>query len=188
MYHALQDTEQTEDILERLRTGRSTRWKGRDRVVSCLDEDDDPVNSRDSQSLDKNSLSSQAGADEPPAEEDLIEEPSISLRQRMRSQDLEMDCLLDEYEDTEDIGRGEPVVEDEIIEDDEEHEQSIIRQRMLEESVSVTCPISNSISTVIVLKCDEKDTIRFGIFWFPVLTASGLATGGATCFFVTCRR
>jgi len=104
-----------------------------------LDEDDDLVNTRDSESLDKNSLSSQAGADELAAEEDLIDEPSISLRQRMKSQELEMDCLLDEYEDTEDIGKEEPVVEeDEIIEDEEEHEQSIIRQRMLEESVSDT--------------------------------------------------
>lgn len=33
-----------------------------------------------------------------------------------------MDCLFDEYEDIEDIGRGEFVVEDEIIEDDEEYE------------------------------------------------------------------
>lgn len=123
-------------------------------MVSCLDEDDDLVNTRDSESLEKNSLSSQAGADELCAEEDLIEEPSISLRQRMRSQELEMDCLLDEYEDAEDVGREEPVVEEEeVIEDDDEHEQSIIRQRMLEESVSLdvllkscssTCPISHS--------------------------------------------
>jgi hypothetical protein len=132
----MQDTEQTEDILERLRTGRSTRWKGRDRVVSCLDEDDDLVNTRDSESLDKISLDSRAGADGPFAEEDHIEEPLISLRQRTRSQELEMDCLLDEYEDIEDIAREEPVIEDEIIEDEEEHEQSIIKKRLLEESVS----------------------------------------------------
>lgn len=135
-YCALQDTEQTEDILERLRTGRSTKWRGRDRIVSCLDEDEDLVNSRDSESLDKNSLGSQVRADEPSPEEDQIEEPSISLRQRMRSQELEMDCLLDEYEDAEDIEREEPLIQDETLEDDEEHEQSIIRQRMLEESVS----------------------------------------------------
>jgi hypothetical protein len=30
----------------------------------------------------------------------------------------------------------EPVIEDEIIEDEEEHEQSIIKKRLLEESVS----------------------------------------------------
>lgn len=136
MKFSLQDTEQTEGILERLRTGRSTRWKGRDRVVSCLDEDDDLVNTRDSESLDKISLDSQIGADGHFAEENRIDEPSISLRQRTRRQELEMDCLLDDYEDTEDIAREEPVIEDEIIEDEEEHEQSIIRKRLLEESVS----------------------------------------------------
>ena len=134
MKYTLQDTEQTEDILERLRTGRSTRWKGRDRVGSCLDEDDDPVNTRDSESLDKSSFDDQTGADDPFAKEDQIEEPSISLRLRTRSQELEMDCLLDDAEDVEDF--PEPEVEDEIVEDDEEHEQSIIRKRMLEESVS----------------------------------------------------
>lgn len=120
-----QDTEQTEDILERLRTGRSTRWKGRDRVVSCLDEDD-LLNTRESESLDNNS--SQAGGIEPFAEEDPIAELSTSLRQKMKSQGLEMDCL-DEYENAEEIPTEELAVED-----DEDHEQSIIRKRMLEES------------------------------------------------------
>ncbi|KAG0623987.1 hypothetical protein M758_3G215500 [Ceratodon purpureus] len=129
-----QDTEQTEDILERLRTGRSTRWKGRDRVVSCLDEDEDIVNNIGSKSLDKISLGSQIEADGLFAEEDHTEEPLISLRQRARSQELETDCLLDEYEDVDDIAREDPVVEDEIIEDEEEHEQSIMRKRLLEES------------------------------------------------------
>lgn len=160
-------------------------------MVSCLDEDDDLVNTRDSESLEKNSLSSQAGADELCAEEDLIEEPSISLRQRMRSQELEMDCLLDEYEDTEDVGREEPVVEeDEVIEDDDEHEQSIIRQRMLEESVSldVLCSSTCPIPILGALKCWRQRLHSLWIFRFPVLTAAGLATGGATCFLITCRR
>lgn len=129
----MQDTEQTEDILERLRTGRSTRWKGRDRVVSCLDEDD-LLNTRESESLDNNS--SQAGGIEPFAEEDPIAELSTSLRQKMKSQGLEMDCL-DEYENAEEIPTEELAVED-----DEDHEQSIIRKRMLEESVSGTRKVS----------------------------------------------
>ena len=171
----MQDTEQTEDILERLRTGRSTRWKGRDRVVSCLDEDDDLVNFRDSESLDKISFDSQTGADGPFAEEDHIEEPSISLQQRTRSQDLETDCLLDEYEDNEDIAREEPVIDDEIFEDEEEHEQSIKRKRLLEESVSyilkvaVSHPCFLCISTTVISRFHLRLDVRLHLqLWFTV--------------------
>lgn len=58
---------------------------------------------------------------------------------------------------------------------------------MLEEMVSVICFIFNFISIVIVLKCDEKDIICFGIFWFLVLIVLGFVIGGVICFFVICR-
>lgn len=120
-----------------MRTGRSSRWKGRDRVVSCLDDEDDFTNDGRCEVLgnndnDDDDLNEQVG-EESFSAEILKEEVSMSFRERARKLKQLPDHMLDANEDN---VRECPVIEDELVEDDEEHEKAVLRKILLEQSVS----------------------------------------------------
>ena len=121
-----------------MRTGRSSKWKGRDRVVSCLDDDDDFTNDGRCEVLGNNDNDDDDDLNEQVREEScsaeiLQEEASMSFRERVRKLKQLPDHMLDANED---IVREGPVIEDELVEDDEEHEKAVLRKILLEQSVS----------------------------------------------------
>ena len=120
-----------------MRTGRSSRWKGRDRVVSCLDDDDDFTNDGRCEVLgnndnDDDDMNEQV-REESCSAEILKEEASMSFRERARKLKQLPDHMRDADED---IVKADPVIEDELVEDEEEHEKAILRKILLEQSVS----------------------------------------------------
>ncbi len=127
----MQDAELTEDIMERLRTGRGSRWKGRDRVVSCLDEEDwlhdsdSDQNDKDKEDPDEELLEESA------PEDDLVASSFLGSPSNHKRKERETKSLDDLY----DWERCSLEVNNQL--DDEEHDREILRQRLLEESVSV---------------------------------------------------
>ncbi|CAK9272440.1 unnamed protein product [Sphagnum jensenii] len=123
-----QDAELTEDIMERLRTGRGSRWKGRDRVVSCLDEEDwlhdsdSDQNDKDKEDPDEELLEESA------PEDDLVASSFLGSPSNHKRKERETKSLDDLY----DWERCSLEVNNQL--DDEEHDREILRQRLLEES------------------------------------------------------
>ncbi|KAH8965644.1 hypothetical protein BDL97_04G127800 [Sphagnum fallax] len=123
-----QDAELTEDIMERLRTGRGSRWKGRDRVVSCLDEEDwlhdsdSDQNDKDKEDPDEELL------EESGPEDDLVASSFLGSPSNHKRKERETKSLDDLY----DWERCSLEVNNQL--DDEEHDREILRQRLLEES------------------------------------------------------
>ncbi|CAK9224151.1 unnamed protein product [Sphagnum troendelagicum] len=123
-----QDAELTEDIIERLRTGRGSRRKGRDRVVSCLDEEDwlhdsdSDQNEKDKEDPDEELLEESA------PEDDLVASSFLGSPSNHKRKERETKSLDDLY----DWERCSPEVNNQL--DDEEHDREILRQRLLEES------------------------------------------------------
>lgn len=128
----MQDNDLTEDILERLQTGRSSRGKAQNRIVSCLDDEDDLGDTRELDNSNNDDLIDKLDGDHP-LDDDLARETSISSSERERRLEQDTRSLIDLYEDD---NRADVEDKDQFVEDEDEHEKSAFRQRVLEESVS----------------------------------------------------